>query len=227
MVQNAGEIPEGLTAHLLRGRPGWSIASFEGDYRPPEQRGMLFPTRIVAHGVSEARALARPAGDALTSIVERQDQECLRLLNVRTHASARDAHGEFRRRYGIAYADFMGRSASLDSILDFDDETDMLPAPDVNERPGAARANAPQSHPPGVATLCASGPQTGHPRASTANTDAAKVLENPSRRGKNSGEHKPTRQKFRRTQADAAKVLENKKPRSNPPAFCIRLFSKS
>lgn len=62
MVQNAGEIPEGLTAHLLRGRPGWSIASFEGDYRPAgAARVRLFPTCIVAHGVSEARAQARQA----------------------------------------------------------------------------------------------------------------------------------------------------------------------
>lgn len=68
MVQNAGEIPEGLTpegltAHLLRGRPNWSIASFEGDYRPAgAARVVPFPPRIVAHGASEARAPARHPG---------------------------------------------------------------------------------------------------------------------------------------------------------------------
>lgn len=50
----------------------------------------------------------------------------------------RKPRGEFRPRCGIDYADFSERGDSLDSILDFDDETDMLPAPAVNERPGAA-----------------------------------------------------------------------------------------
>lgn len=61
----------------------------------------------------------------LTDVIEKQDEETLYLLNVRTIESERITRGEFRQRFGIDYDDFRARGDTLPDVLDFDNEDDL------------------------------------------------------------------------------------------------------